>query len=333
MEYFYTILDALLEDQDEAVLATIVQVEGSAYRKAGATMLFKKNGERIGLLSGGCLEEDISERIGELGDQLTTALISYDMRAEDDLSWGMGVGCNGVIHIYAERISQEKKRHYERVRDCLHSGKAVTAVTQIESPQSGRYLFLSENGYFGRWPGVPLQDIQRTASTLHVPHFDSSSNIFIQRIDPKPRLILFGAGPDMIPLANLAAETGFSVIVTDWRPAYCTAALFPKADQLITAFPEQMLSEFGFSPQDSAVVATHHFQHDQVIVESLFSRDLHYIGLLGSENRTKRLLNGKQPPAHFYSPVGLKIGAEGPEEIAVSIVAEILQTRKRLAVI
>ncbi|RDF39153.1 XdhC family protein, partial [Acinetobacter baumannii] len=94
MEYFYTILDALLEDQDEAVLATIVQVEGSAYRKAGATMLFKKNGERIGLLSGGCLEEDLSERIGELGDQLTTALISYDMRAEDDLSWGMGVGCN-----------------------------------------------------------------------------------------------------------------------------------------------------------------------------------------------------------------------------------------------
>ncbi|MEC1688307.1 XdhC family protein [Bacillus mojavensis] len=333
MEYFHMILDALLEDQDEAVLATIVQVEGSAYRKAGATMLFKKNGERIGLLSGGCLEEDLSQRIGELGDHLPTALISYDMRAEDDLSWGMGVGCNGVIHIYAERISQEKKRHYERVRDCLYAGKAVTAATQIESSQSGRYLFLSETGHFGHWPDAPLQDIQRTASTFHLPHFERSSNIFIQRIEPEPRLILFGAGPDMRPLANLAAETGFSVIVTDWRPAYCTASHFPKADQLITEFPEQMLSEFEFSPQDFAVVATHHFQHDQVIVESLLSRDLHYIGLLGSENRTKRLLNGKQPPAHFYSPVGLKIGAEGPEEIAVSIIAEILQTRKRLAVI
>ncbi|MCY8164355.1 XdhC family protein, partial [Bacillus inaquosorum] len=210
------------------------------------------------------------------------------------------------------------------------SGKAVTAVKQIKS---SRYLFLSENGRFGNWPDAPLQDIQRIASTLHLPHFDPSTNMFIQRIEPKPRLILFGAGPDIVPLANLAADTGFSVIVTDWRPAYCTSSLFPKADQLITAFPEQMLSEFQFFPQDAAVVATHHFQHDQAIVDCLFSQHLHYIGLLGSANRTKRLLNGKQPPAHFYSPVGLKIGAEGPEEIAVSVVAEIIQIRKRLAVV
>lgn len=324
------ILDGLLEDQDEAVLATIVQVEGSAYRKAGASMLFKKNGERVGLLSGGCVEEDLFQRISEMADQLTSALISYDMRAEDDLSWGMGAGCNGMIHIYAERITQEKRRHYERVRECLHSGKAVTAVKQVKS---SRYLFLSENGCFGNWPDAPLQDIQRIASTIHLPHFDPSTNMFIQRIEPKPRLILFGAGPDIVPLANLAADTGFSVIVTDWRPAYCTSPLFPKADQLITAFPEQMLNEFQFFPQDAAVVATHHFQHDQAIVDCLFSQHLHYIGLLGSANRTKRLLNGKQPPAHFYSPVGLKIGAEGPEEIAVSVVAEIIQTRKRLAVV
>ncbi|MCY7911313.1 XdhC family protein [Bacillus inaquosorum] len=330
MGNLHMILDGLLEDQDEAVLATIVQVEGSAYRKAGASMLFKKNGERVGLLSGGCVEEDLFQRISEMADQLTSALISYDMRAEDDLSWGMGAGCNGMIHIYAERITQEKRRHYERVRECLHSGKAVTAVKQVKS---SRYLFLSENGCFGNWPDAPLQDIQRIASTIHLPHFDPSTNMFIQRIEPKPRLILFGAGPDIVPLANLAADTGFSVIVTDWRPAYCTSSLFPKADQLITAFPEQMLSEFQFFPQDAAVVATHHFQHDQAIVDCLFSQHLHYIGLLGSANRTKRLLNGKQPPAHFYSPVGLKIGAEGPEEIAVSVVAEIIQTRKRLAVV
>ncbi|ARV46668.1 xanthine dehydrogenase [Bacillus subtilis] len=330
MGNLHMILDALLEDQDEGVLATIVQVEGSAYRKAGASMLFKKNGERVGLLSGGCVEEDLFQRISEMADQLTSALISYDMRAEDDLSWGMGAGCNGMIHIHAERITREKRRHYERVRECLHSGKAVTAVKQIKS---SRYLFLSENGRFGNWPDAPLQDIQRIASTLHLPHFDPSTNMFIQRIEPKPRLILFGAGPDIVPLANLAADTGFSVIVTDWRPAYCTSSLFPKADQLITAFPEQMLSEFQFFPQDAAVVATHHFQHDQAIVDCLFSQNLHYIGLLGSANRTKRLLNGKQPPAHFYSPVGLKIGAEGPEEIAVSVIAEIIQTRKRLAVV
>ncbi|TYS07993.1 XdhC family protein [Bacillus subtilis] len=330
MGNLHMMVDALLEEQEEAVLATIVQVEGSAYRKAGASMLFKKNGERIGLLSGGCVEEDLFNRMNELGDQLTSALIPYDMRAEDDLSWGMGAGCDGMIYIFAERITREKRRHYERVRDCLHSGKAVTAVKQIES---SRYLFLSETGHFGNWPDAPLQDIQRTASTLHLPHFDSSTNLFIQRIEPKPRLILFGAGPDIMPLANLAADTGFSVIVTDWRPAYCTSSLFPKADRLITAFPEQMLSEFQFYPHDAAVVATHHFQHDQTIIDFLFSRKLHYIGLLGSANRTKRLLNGKQPPAHFYSPVGLKIGAEGPEEIAVSVVAEIIQTRKRVGAV
>lgn len=252
------------------------------------------------------------------------------MRSEDDLSWGMGAGCNGIIHVHAERITQEKRRHYEKVRDCLHSGKAVTSVIKIES---SHYLFLTENGHFGNWPDAPLQDIQRTVSTLHLPHFDQTTNMFIQRIEPKPRLILFGAGPDNVPLANLAADTGFSVIVTDWRPAYCTSSLFPKADQLITAFPEQMLSEFQFFPHDAAVVATHHYQHDQTIINFLFSQNLHYIGLLGSANRTKRLLSGKHPPSHFYSPVGLKIGAEGPEEIAVSVVAEIIQTRKRVAVV
>lgn len=323
-------LDALLEDQEEAVLATIVQVEGSAYRKAGASMLFKKNGRRIGLLSGGCVEEDVFQRISALGDQLTPTLIPYDMRSEDDLSWGMGAGCNGIIHVHVERITQEKRRHYEKVRDCLHSGKAVTSVIKIGS---SHYLFLTENGHFGNWPDAPLQDIQRTVSTLHLPHFDQTTNMFIQRIEPKPRFILFGAGPDTVPLANLAADTGFSVIVTDWRSAYCTSSLFPKADQLITAFPEQMLSEFQFFPHDAAVVATHHYQHDKTIINFLFSQNLHYIGLLGSANRTKRLLNGKHPPSHFYSPVGLKIGAEGPEEIAVSVVAEIIQTRKRLAVV
>ncbi|PLV36057.1 XdhC family protein [Bacillus subtilis] len=330
MGNFHTMLDALLEDQEEAVLATIVQVEGSAYRKAGASMLFKKNGRRIGLLSGGCVEEDVFQRISALGDQLTSTLIPYDMRSEDDLSWGMGAGCNGIIHVHAERITQGKRRHYEKVRDCLQSGKAVTSVTKIGS---SHYLFLMENGHFGNWPDAPLQAIQRTVSTLHLPHFDRPTNMFIQRIEPKPRLILFGAGPDTVPLANLAADTGFSVIVTDWRPAYCTSSLFPKADQLITAFPEQMLSKFQFFPHDAAVVATHHYQHDQTIINFLFSQNLHYIGLLGSANRTKRLLNGKHPPSHFYSPVGLKIGAEGPEEIAVSVVAEIIQTRKRVAVV
>lgn len=109
MGNFHTMLDALLEDQEEAVLATIVQVEGSAYRKAGASMLFKKKGRRIGLLSGGCVEEDVFQRISALGDQLTSTLIPYDMRSEDDLSWGMGAGCNGIIHVHAERITQEKK--------------------------------------------------------------------------------------------------------------------------------------------------------------------------------------------------------------------------------
>ncbi len=108
MGNFHTVLDALLEEQEEAVLATIVQVEGSAYRKAGASMLFKKNGQRIGLLSGGCVEEDLCQRISALGDQLTSALLPYDMRAEDDLSRGMGAGCNGMIHVHAERITQEK---------------------------------------------------------------------------------------------------------------------------------------------------------------------------------------------------------------------------------
>ncbi|SPT95410.1 xanthine dehydrogenase molybdopterin recruitment factor [Bacillus subtilis] len=108
MGNFHTMLDALLEDQEEAVLATIVQVEGSAYRKAGASMLFKKKGRRIGLLSGGCVEEDVFQRISALGDQLTSTLIPYDMRSEDDLSWGMEPGAMALF-MFMQSESLRKK--------------------------------------------------------------------------------------------------------------------------------------------------------------------------------------------------------------------------------
>ena len=157
-----------------------------------------------------------------------------------------------------------------------------------------------------------------------------ASNIYTHTFEPKPRLMIFGAGEDVIPLVDLANKTGFSVIVSDWRPALCNKEVFPKADQLIVGFPEESLEKIGFHPTDSAIVVSHNFQRDKEYLQYLLTKEIRYLGVLGSKNRTQRLLEGNIIPPHVKSPIGLSIGAEGPEEIAVSIVAELIQQRKKI---
>lgn len=330
MDTIHQILNALEFTTKESVLATIIRVEGSAYRKEGTMMLLEEGGSQTGILSGGCLEEELCERSFRLEKGFSSQLFAYDMSSEDDLSWGQGAGCNGVLHILLERIDARLKQNLAKAKATLHQGGSVTMVKKLNHKNKvTNFLFLTDNEEFGFWNEelTPDERVQfaKVAKTALINNEDGA--LFIQRFEPKPRLFLFGAGIDTVPIANLAITAGFSVIVSDWRPALCNTANFPKAEKLIVDFPCGALKQMSFRKNDSIVIATHHFQHDQILLEYLLNQEVGYIGLLGSSRRTERLLQGKVPPAHFFSPIGLRIGAEGPEEIAVAVIAEVLQNR------
>lgn len=146
---------------------------------------------------------------------------------------------------------------------------------------------------------------------------------------PKPCLYVFGAGEDAKPLVSLAARAGFHVTVIDWRPALCHHGHFPEAGRLITGAPEEVMEGLSMTKRDFVVIMTHSFQKDQIILHTLKNENVFYKGVLGPRRRTERLLGGAEIPEDIHSPVGLPIGAQGPKEIAVSIVGEMIQKMRK----
>ncbi|WP_054712085.1 XdhC family protein [Bacillus sp. JCM 19041] len=154
--------------------------------------------------------------------------------------------------------------------------------------------------------------------------------MYIHIFNSKPRLILFGAHADARPLVQFAAQSGFSVHVCDWRSAFCQSRFFPQAEAMYLGFPHEVLPQISFSTNDYVVLMTHHFGHDREILSYMFDQEVAYLGVLGSKKRTSRLLATSHLPDKVRSPIGLSIQAEGPHEIAISIVAELIQESKRL---
>jgi xanthine dehydrogenase accessory factor len=189
----------------------------------------------------------------------------------------------------------------------------------------GEYLFLPRHGEpFGWWDGeIPEVYYEASSGMLQ------DQPIFQHLYRPKPRLIVFGAGPDVKPLVSYAANTGFSVILCDWRKEFCCKTQFPEADRYIVGFPHEILKKLRFLPTDFVIIISHHFQRDQEILLNLPVNKIGYIGVLGPRERTKRLLRKNEIPKWLHAPVGLSIGAKGPEEIAISVMAELIMVWRK----
>lgn len=335
MENIHQILEGLQSTSQRSILATIIQVDGSAYRKVGTSMLFQKDGTQIGTISAGCLEEDILMRMNEVWNNNQSQTVLFDMKNTDDLSWGQGSGCNGIIHVLLEPVDDLLHNHLHTLKSYLNEGKSVTIVKKFLSDFSvSDYIFITEDQHiFGEW----RDEIQNPIQNSQYPQFRSgttfikelSAYVYTHHFRPKPRLILWGAGNDAIPLAKIASEIGFSVIVSDWRPALCNKNKFPTVDQLIVGFPTEVMPKMKITACDFVVILTHNFQRDKEILQLLISTECNYLGILGSKLRTTRLLNGEEIPAKIITPVGLPIGAEGAEEISISILAELIQIQRK----
>ncbi|WP_332697895.1 XdhC family protein [Halalkalibacter lacteus] len=334
MNELFDILKALQDSKHRKVLATINDVEGSSYRKEGTMMLYVEDGTKIGLLSGGCLENDLTVRADEVIKEKTSRTIVYDMKSEDDLAFGQGSGCNGTISVLLELVDTKLEKHLKKVENYLKQGISVLHVKRLsEFGTVLDYIFITQDQKaFGEWCGEYPAELTQLFSKCKksISYLENvPDRYFIQVFKPKPRLIIFGAGPDVRPLVSFANKTGFTIIIADWRPAYCNETYFPDATDIILN-PCSFLSNFSFSLNDSVIIMTHSFQKDQEILNTLFQKRVNYLGVLGPRKRTYRLLDGRDIPDWLHSPVGLPIGAEGPEEIAVSILADVIKAvRKR----
>lgn len=287
-----------------AVLATLVKVEGSSYRRPGARLLLLPDDTRLGSISGGCLEEDVMARARRVLATGQPELAVYDTTAENDLVWGVGLGCQGVVRILLERIPAERPAWIAALRANLQARRDTALV-------------------------VGAHGTRLTAGTA------PTADEFQEIIPAPPALILCGAGDDARPLAAMAKQTGWHVTVADARPAYATKARFPEADRVLAAPIPQLASDLHLDTRTFTVVMTHRYADDRDFLRALLPRDFAYLGQLGPRTRTDRMLKELKADglaltethlAKFHAPVGLDLGGTTPETVALAILAE-LETR------
>ena len=339
-------LDAILStwrtEPDAArggVLATVVHVKGSAYRRPGARMLILPDGRRIGTVSGGCLESDVSKKAWWFTEGGKPAVRAYDTSSDDDAVWEFGLGCNGVVQVLFERMENSQTQdllHFLNTNRVQRRGAVVATVvaaSRASRAQIGQRLLLVTGGVRGgSLRGTPLEAeilaqtpecfLQQKSCLAHLADCD----IFIEWIGAPAPLVVFGAGHDAIPLVKFAKELGWHVTVADGRAHYAQASRFPDADRVVLLGREDVLAGIEITRESIVVLMTHNYPMDVKLVERILRRKPRYLGLLGPKTRSEKLLAEAGQSAHgvdVHAPVGLDLGSDMPESIALSIVAEI----------
>ncbi|MBB6675464.1 XdhC family protein [Cohnella nanjingensis] len=304
----FGIVDRALRCEGAVVLATVIGVKGHAYRKPGAAMLFLPESAegRIGSISPGCLESDLQARAAAVWASGECEIVRYDMRPETDAMWGEAIGCGGVIEVLLEAVSGELRRALAEARSRAWRGVASKLVRERRG--RGIHYRLAEPGRAE--PGA-----------------SGAAPLFEWRIARQDRLVLFGAGTDADPVYRLAAGLGFRVAVADWRQSLLTTERFPDAE-LASGGASELVRALGIGEGDYVVVCGHQLQRDRAMIEALLPLRPAYVGVMGSARRIRHLFDGLPMPDFVKAPVGLPIGAEGPEEIAVSIAAELIAVRR-----
>lgn len=328
------------------VLATIVQTSGSTYRKAGAHMLIGQEGRAAGLLSGGCLETDLIERAQRVLESRAAELVTYDTRSSDDLMWGLGLGCEGATTILLTPLYPDSGHRPFATIEAARVARMRTAFAVVirATPQLslGRWFQMSPDGRslqaLDGEAEIIVEDPVDHANRQTLPITRSNSweiraGGALLRVIPVPlslRVLILGAGPDAQPLAQIADLLGWDVTIVDHRAAYAVADRFPNASVVLSPVAD-VASAVDLGAYDAAVVMSHHLPSDAAYLRALARTSMVYVGLLGPVARRERLLSELGADAtmlveRLHGPVGLDIGANTPESIALAIAGEIHAT-------
>ena len=356
------ILDAyarLAARGEAGVLASVAHVAGSTYRRPGARMLVLPDDTMVGLISGGCLEGDLLEHARRVRETGVPALVQYDHRGQDDIVWGLGLGCAGAVDVWLERVDARSPGPLRWLEAWSHARESGAIATALSGPRAGERRALTGRGELlgklaapevdaalreclaakaGRRISVSLAGGRLRSADASPASGDAGARgenladpqVWIEVARAPLRLALFGAGPDAIPLARIAREIGWDVAVYDHRAAYAIAARFPGCD-VSHVEVARAVERAAVDARTHAVVMTHHYLHDRALLGALLATASPYVAVLGPKQRTQDLLAeiageralSDEDRERVFGPAGLDVGADAPEEIALAICAEV----------
>ena len=321
-------------EEDSLVLATIIGTEGSTYRKPGAMMLIGRDGDFEGMISGGCLEGDLLQHAMGVFASGEPAFVTYDMHSDEELVWGLGLGCDGVIHLMLQRLDRADGFGFlEQLDDSHRDRRQVLLSIALQSGKGlscGAFALLDSTDMAIGNPEL-LQNLRTSASSWPDWRFrrdrmerpEGSLDTIQVHMPPQTRVLICGAGPDAVPLALALRALDWDVQLNDHRPAFAREDRFPGC-RVACGRPERLAESVDLAGLDAAVIMSHHLENDAFYLRQLAAADLPYIGLLGPTSRRERLRDMADcGELVLYGPAGLDIGAELPASIALSIAAEI----------
>lgn len=332
---------AAVQEGKKTALATVVKVEGSSYRRPGARMLITDDGHLTGAISGGCLEGDALRKALSAIVQQENKLITYDTTDDDDVSFGVQLGCNGIVHILFEPIKINEHNNpihlLEKLENNREQGILVTLFSLNHSEQTGTSLLYQKGKLYSKIESSLKENIlkdvsaslENKSSTFKCyPEAGYDIEAFIEFIPPPIQLVIAGAGNDVLPLVKISAVLGWEIIIADGRQSHANIQRFPKADKILVIKPEKLLSQISVDEHTAFVLMTHNYNYDLALLDDLLKIDVPYIGVLGPKKKLNRMLDelridSEEKISHVHGPVGLDIGAETAEEIAIAIIAEI----------
>jgi xanthine dehydrogenase accessory factor len=329
---------------EEAILATVVEVQGSSYRRPGGRLLLTSTGRRRGAISGGCLEGDLAKKAWWLTSKGRAAVRTYDTAADSDGPADFGLGCNGLIHILIERLRPGQRAlpvvAIEQSRAMRRRAGLATVIRSHDVSLVGRHVAVlpapaneaDQTAALAEWErwmeGRAAEALKSGRSEVARRNEDSGYvEAFVEPIDPPVHLLLFGGGDDAAAVANQAKLLGWRLTVLDGRRDHARADRFPNADAVMVNSLDDPLNGVALDEWTIAVVMTHSFSQDAAALRELRKHELNYVGILGPQRRTERLIEtaglaGGTLPEEWHSPAGLDLGGDTPEQVALAIVAE-----------
>lgn len=299
-------IDTWREAGLEVVIATVVRVQGSAPRPVGARLAVNERGEMAGSVSGGCVESAVVISAMEVLGGARARLEHFGI--SDEMAWDVGLSCGGVIDVWIEPMPAD----LDVARARQQAGEDVWLVTWLDG--SGRHLVLPE----GHWDDNGIVDF-------------NGSQVFVERFPPAKQLVIFGAVHTAQPLSRYAQDLGFDVVIVDARTALATKERFPNVERILTMWPDEAYQHLTITGSTWIAILSHDPKFDEPAITGALATDAAYIGTVGSRrtnaDRRERLRAAGVSDGQLerlHGPIGLNIGGKTPEEMAISILAEMI---------
>ncbi len=331
MQLFETIAEYLKEGRSGA-LATIVSRVGATPRDTGAKLFISDDGSMFGSVGGGCVESEVWCAAKSVMNQKTSRMLRYVLNGktvEDE-----GMICGGTLEFFVEPVLAKHYEVYRTAEACRKTGKRVLIVSSIEGPVFTKSLMTADGkqtgdpfpchvatdeaeGYFGSGPSISVKD-----------------GFVTEIVTPPRRLFIYGAGHISEHISRFAKSVGFEITVVDDRDIFANPDRFPDADEIVVEELNALQASQLPAVHDYAVIVTRGHKHDSIVLEQLLKNPPRYIGMIGSRRKIKIITDDLRRKGYseeflktVHAPIGLDIGAETPEEIAIAIVAELIKVR------